>query len=67
MFLEPKTEIVLHDDGLRVTKRGNIGQYPFIVIQNPEHVSLVLAVKHHRDSILQANYRTWGDELCSAA
>lgn len=67
MTFEPKTEIVLQDDGLRVTKRGQIGQYPFIVIQNPEHVSLVLAVRHHRESIRQSNYRTWGDELCSAA
>lgn len=49
--------IELRDDGLRVTRTGQVNGYPLVCLHNPSLIAEVVAVKALRRSIRDANVR----------
>jgi len=49
--------IELHDDGLRVTRVGQLRGYPLVCLHNPGLIAQVAAVKAQRRAIREANQR----------
>ncbi|UPT53079.1 hypothetical protein [Synechococcus phage Yong-M3-232] len=52
--LEP---IELNDDGLRVTRSGQLRGYPLVCLHNPSLIAQIAAVKAQRKVIREANER----------
>jgi hypothetical protein len=52
--LEP---IELPDDGLRVTRTGQLRGYALVCLHNPALIAQIAAVRAHRKSIRDANER----------
>lgn len=51
------TPIELPDDGLRVTRTGQVNGFPPVCLHNPALIAEVVAVKAHRRAIRDANVR----------
>lgn len=49
--------IELADDGLRVTRTGQLRGFPLVCLHNPALIAQVAAVKAHRRAIREANER----------
>lgn len=49
--------IELADDGLRVTRTGQVNGYPLVCLHNPSLIAEVVAEKALRRSIKDANVR----------